>query len=387
MSMIDPLNEIHQQLSVQRENEKTDDNLGWTLTGVDKKHIIPTTALILRRGAPTHRAIVCHIMFTHQTRQVLPASLLGAHTYKAGEYLLERYACQANLFGRLPTDQPELVNVPATPYLLAKLQRCKSTTIQRSIRPTKTQQKTEKELKEEMKQTNLTKELKQMECFSSEMNTCQSVVKTDCSKPKVQKAAGIHKALTNLLLRELQDSDLHTLVQSGVALHRSSSTINLKIIAAEFTRMKFKTTANSGSEYMSQTHSYIIQPLLNQCPSLERIVICEEKHSFTPDDFTAATRKQRQNTSSNISHLKVGTDMITGNKLDKVAITSTSEGKMIISNYLAENVDKLSIEADITTDIDSELHTECDCHEEATSACVRNKYSVPITCSFQWRSG
>jgi hypothetical protein len=43
----------------------------------------------------------------------------------------------------------------------------------------------------------------QTDHLSSDMNTCQAIVKSDCSKSKVQKASGIQKALMQLLVQFL----------------------------------------------------------------------------------------------------------------------------------------------------------------------------------------
>jgi hypothetical protein len=56
---------------------------------------------------------------------------------------------------------------------------------------------TGKRIKEVAKQT------KQIDRISSHMNLCQAIVKPDYSKPKVQKAQGIQKALVHLFMSEI----------------------------------------------------------------------------------------------------------------------------------------------------------------------------------------
>ncbi len=55
-----------------------------------------------------------------------------------------------------------------------------------------------------------------------------------------------------------------------------------------------------------------------------------------------------------ISHLKTSKEILSGKKLDRVAITGSIAGKSAISIYLAANAHKLTIRRDLILDIDSE---------------------------------
>ena len=57
--------------------------------------------------------------------------------------------------------------------------------------PVKQTEKMEREVREQSREKCVAKELKYIVCFSSDMNTCQSPVKPDYSKRKVQKLFGI----------------------------------------------------------------------------------------------------------------------------------------------------------------------------------------------------
>jgi hypothetical protein len=73
----------------------------------------------------------------------------------------------------------------------------KGITMRRSTIKTKTLSENEKK---EAKRVALVKRQAAIaDCISSDMNTCQALVKPDCSKASLQKSTGIKKALMNLL--------------------------------------------------------------------------------------------------------------------------------------------------------------------------------------------
>ncbi|CAC5362524.1 unnamed protein product [Mytilus coruscus] len=117
---------------------------------------------------------------------------------------------------------------------------------------------------------------------------------------------------------------------------------------------------------------------------MNRIVICEEKYSFTSDDFKAATRVKRQKTSAtSISHLKLESRILSDDKMSKSALIQTELGKRLISNYLARNIQNLDIKGDIIVDIDSELVLNTSClHTEGDCSCPYKSYSTPIRGTF-----
>ena len=80
---------------------------------------------------------------------------------------------------------------------------------------------------------------------------------------------------------------------------------------------------------------------------------CEEKYSFTPDEFKASTRAQRQSAKGDlIAHLK--TSYRIHDYFNKDA--HTLEGNKLISTYLAHNVAALYFYYDFDVVIDSKLH-------------------------------
>ncbi|CAC5403428.1 unnamed protein product [Mytilus coruscus] len=139
-------------------------------------------------------------------------------------------------------------------------------------------------------------------------------------------------------------------------------------------------------EYLSHVENGIVKRYLNanNFPNMQRIVICEEKYSVTPDDFKTATRQKRQNrSSSTISHLKIGSEMISEHKLSKSAVIQTDLGKRLISNYLARNVKKLNITKDVVLDIDSELFLQnCTKHKIDECSCPYKLHTTPVRAYF-----
>ncbi|CAC5421316.1 unnamed protein product [Mytilus coruscus] len=223
------------------------------------------------------------------------------------------------------------------------------------------------------------------------MNTCQAIVNPDCSKSTIQKSPSIKRALQKVLslcIPCIEPHKLEEYLASNDIILLNVTEIpaqiqqNIKYATVEFAGVKFKTTATSGDEYLSHVENGIVKRFLNanNFPNLQRIVICEEKYSFTPDDFKAATRQKRQTiSSSTISHLKIGSEMISEHKLSKSAVIQTDLGKRLISNYLARNVKNLNITKDVVLDIDSELFLEtCTKHKIDECSCPYKLHTTPV---------
>ena len=234
------------------------------------------------------------------------------------------------------------------------------------------------------------------DCLSSEMNNCQALVKPDCSKPKVLKSSGMQKALLSILTKclpsdtcqtteeQLSESGTIQLNQTEIPLHIAHSA---KFVSVEFASMKFKTKALSGIQYLQNIEKYVLKPITYFFRNMERIVICEEKYSYTPDDFKAATRQQQQKDDFlAISHLKTGDEILSDTNFDKEAI-QTKQGKSLIGTYLARHADQFSVKHNVIIDIDSE-HVIGGCNREKQSAgCKCNTYAIPIRCHFTKQDG
>ena len=163
---------------------------------------------------------------------------------------------------------------------------------------------------------------------------------------------------------------------------------SVKLVTLEFAGVKFKSKAITGLDYIKGVEQLLEKQVQNM-PSVERIVICEEKYSFTPDSFKAATRDQREASTKppSINHLKSGRKMLSSEKFVKGACTTSAEGKSLISTYVAQNMDKHVIKHNIIIDIDSELHMAgCECREKLAN-CKCSTYSIPVCCYYEEESG
>jgi hypothetical protein len=240
-------------------------------------------------------------------------------------------------------------------------------------------------------------DIKRSDLLSSDTNACQALLKPDCTKHKVVKASGMPRALCQLLCSSLGKSDdkgtqevlmrfekLIFLHQKEVPEYISPA---VKLITMEFAGVKFKTAPGiSATNYIHHIERSYISKLLFQFPHVKRVVICEEKYSYTPDDFKAATRDQRSTKQlEGISHLKTAEEMLSGNRLDTDGIRNTTVGKTGISTYLAEYVKQLMIKKELVLDIDSEFRNGgCVCTNVRglTGSCQCDTYAIPLRCVY-----
>ena len=149
--------------------------------------------------------------------------------------------------------------------------------------------------------------------------------------------------------------------------------------AVEFAGVKFKVgNASTGKEYIQQVEM-ILKRLIRQLPNIQKLIVCEEKYSFTPDEFKAGTRSQRTNKlhpERTIDHLKTAADIVNDEVLNKDAATKTILGKKAISNFLALNIDRLQFVGNFQLIVDSELHVQkCQCQNDQ---CTCLPYCTPI---------
>ncbi|XP_076084880.1 uncharacterized protein LOC143055600 [Mytilus galloprovincialis] len=290
--------------------------LNFNITEKDLKFIVPVAKLILRVGALSLEKDSIPRNVYGQTKRILSDAFSDKESYSAGKYMVKKYACQQKLFNLSTDDLPDLTTVKGPASLLQRLKTSKGVTIRRANIKTKILSEAQKK---EVKRTAFVKRQKTIaDCISSEMNTCQAIVNPDCSKSTIQKSPSIKRALQKVLslcIPCIEQHKLEEYLASNDIILLNVTEIpakiqqNIKYATVEFAGVKFKTTATSGDEYLSHVENGIVKRFLNanNFPNLQRIVICEEKYSFTPDDFKAATRQKRQTiSSSTISHLKIG---------------------------------------------------------------------------------
>ena len=267
--------------------------------------------------------------------------------------------------------------------LVQKAKLMKGVTLRRAVSKTAVALKSERMLREEKRQKALDKKMQEADCLTSEMNTCQALVKPDCSKPRVDKSRTVPIALQDLVCQCSSTSD--TLILLNQSSLQSTQCDNVQLVTIEFAGTKFKAHkgVTTGMHYLRLTESNVLKPILFHFKNAERLVICEEKYSFTPDDFKAATRKQREvQKTTTIAHLKAGENIISDSKFNKEAVITTAEGKYLISNFLAANIEKINLKKDLVLDIDSELHRGgCLCQRDV-AVCSCEMYAVPLRCVF-----
>ncbi|VDI42653.1 Hypothetical predicted protein [Mytilus galloprovincialis] len=280
-------------------------------------------------------------------------------------------------------DTPSMQDLTGPKQLLQKVKSSKGVTIKRITSANTQTAKSEKERIEQKRRTAVKRETKKIDCISSEMNACQAILKPDCSKPKVLKSTGIQKAIIQLTAKSLcmLDGHLQEEIQDNGIIKIAENVLpdsirsEVKLATVEFAGVKFKAKVFSGDDYLDFVKNYAIQKTINQMPNISRMVICEEKYHFTPDDFKTATRAQRTSSSNvGISHLKTVDEMISANRFDKASLVSTAEGKSFISTYLARRIDELHLYMDLTLIIDSEYYKE-------------DGYTTPIQCLLGKKEG
>ncbi|CAC5399881.1 unnamed protein product [Mytilus coruscus] len=155
-------------------------------------------------------------------------------------------------------------------------------------------------------------------------------------------------------------------------------------VTVEFAGVKFKTRAHDGKHYLKFVEDSIINKTISLMPKVMHMVIYEEKYSFTPDHFKAATRTQRQVNKPlfPITHLKTNEEILSSTTFDKTSLVTTMEGKSLISTFIARNIEQLKFKRDIIIDIDSEyiMEHETDCPLGVQCHC--QKYTTPIRYKF-----
>ena len=381
MSLIDSLNEACHRSEAGHQDK---DNLGWELTQVDENHIFPTTGLILRRNGLSLEENDIPFNVYSKSPVALPKSILDEFSQESGKYLLLRYLCQQQLFGFSGKDLQSLSIANGPTELISRAKRSKGITIKRLVKSKISSLKTEKQLKEEERQKSVSKQTHLAHCFSSENNNCQALLKPDSSKPKVMKSISIQRAIRNLLNTSIQAMDLDIKLEDIMNVNATfiPKLVNesVKLALVEFAGIKFKVGGvKTGREYLQLANS-TISSIVKSLPYVSKVVVCEEKYSFTPDEFKAGTRAQRQSVSGDsVAHLKLGDRILSELCFNKDAITKTMDGKKLISTFLAQNMDKLSFDQPLEVIFDSELHLTCTCSDEP---CCCQRFCTPVGCQY-----
>lgn len=294
MSLIDSLNETHQRRIEDRGRDREQKNetheLKWMSTEVDLNHVIPTSNLILSRGGLSiDENEIPEKVYTNK-KSYLPPSILDQMSYDVGKFLVKRFLANNELMGMSSNSTPDIKDFIGPPVLLNKAKKSKGVTLKRATEKSTVTAKTEREQKEETRKLKLRKDIQIADLLSSDMNMCQSLVKPDCSKPKIMKSKGVQIAMT-WFLNEMKCNN-NKLICLNCKTLPEDVTLTATAATIEFAGVKFKTNVCTGVQYISYVQNAVIKNVLMQLPGINRIVICEEKYSFTPDNFKAATHEQ-----------------------------------------------------------------------------------------------
>ena len=106
------------------------------------------------------------------------------------------------------------------------------------------------------------------------------------------KSTGMPKAILSLL--KLLNCDKEHLIHLNTLRIPESITESVQMTTMEFAGVKFQTKVKSGTQYIKYVQNSVLKPLIQQFPNMKRLIVCEEKYTFTPDQFKAATHQQRQ---------------------------------------------------------------------------------------------
>jgi hypothetical protein len=385
MSLVDNTAETHQLLHGPSKTSKQDDHLDMGTTEVDRKHIIRAVRLIQNRGGLEIKSDPVPKNVYKKDPLVLPLAILDHHCKEVGAYLIQRFVNKSHL---LPTNTPLPQDVGGPKELVDRARKGKGTTMRRLTRKPQPLQKSKRVQDEEVRQKAVKAKGRQTDMMSSKFNAVQAILKPDGTKPKVQKARTMKLALSKLLTECLQAKNKGDVcIEQFMLLNATSYPHDLRRTAAvvilEFAGVKFKLNPKSGDDYIELVQNIILRPLVKQMQYLHHMVISEEKYSFTPDILKFATRQQRSQEDSSITHLKSGEEVINPSTFDKKAITTSSQGKSSISTYLAKHVNGLRLYQDMTVVIDSELHLDTQCTCKSTLQCkCQPSHAIPVSAEF-----
>lgn len=366
----------------------------------DKEHILRTAKLVLRMNALSVETQKTPKNMYHPSTPELSDTVLDKTTYSIGDYLIKRYCCEKGMLGLSEHNLPNIAGYNGPKILLNRVKAMKSVTINRTRCKPKAETRPEHLKVEESRQKKVLRLAKVIDCFSSIQNTCQAIVKPDCTKSTTNKSMGVKKALHHVLKKcflqnqEMTPDNIAEVENtvSGLLMFNFKEVPiqvanNTSVVIVEFAGAKFKAFASTGESYLRYISIGIIKKLLKDLPHLDRMIICEEKYSFTPDDLKAATRSKRQKKDQiSIHHLKDESEIITNSTFSKKAATTTGLGKRIVSNFLALHLNQLDIKADICIDVDSEaLMKTCEC--TSATDCKYTPFSTPMRAFFQKDNG
>ncbi|CAC5363774.1 KIF21 [Mytilus coruscus] len=323
----------------------------------DKKHIIRTVKLMMRRNAFNTEKDSTQKNIYHSKTPTIGNTTLDRNTYNIGKYLVQRYIAQQEYLGMTTEDCPSTDTLDGSKELINRVKRGQSVTVSRTKCKPKEKPVTETEKEEHKRVTKVKKLRSVLDSLSSKSNTCQAVLKPDGSKNATNKSPGVKTALLNLIKT----------CQVAKSLHTSSS------VDSEEDQLVYLTLKWS--------------LLTSETMPIYRIVICEEKYSFTPDDFKASTRLKREKKEKiTIAHLKEENAIVSQENFSKKAAVSTMPGKKLISKFLTKQLKYVDLKNNLIVHIDSEVYlSECECQNDDHCQC--DLFATPVRFYFKKESG
>ena len=394
------------------ESETADHGLSWKLTEKDVNHVIPTLQMMLRANETIMKEESTPKNVYGVCMRSLSDAILDEKTIEIGKYLIIKYVCRSGLLGHSENDIPVLHNHLGPTELMQKVTRGKGVVVKRATCKSLTVDD-QRSAKEKKRKQGVDKMVKVYDCLSSDMNTCQAVIKPDCTKGPVAKSLGIKSALfwclqeclqyavnpstpiRNKKMKSEEEKRIKKetttyLAENGIVIY-SAKTIpqknkeNVKIAIVEFAGAKYKTFAMTGRQYLEFVETSVINKIKMHYKSVNRMIICEEKYHFTPNDLKGPTRQKRTGTKgeASIYHLKKGAEIVSAEMFDKKAATKTSAGKATVGLFLAENIPTLKLN-NLQIDIDSEMLMEdCQCGTIAVKdPCACDAFTIPVRAEF-----
>ena len=243
---------------------------------------------------------------------------------------------------------------------------------------------TESELKDMKRKQVVNKESKDTDCLYSDDNMCQAWVNSDLSKRPVQKAKNVKTALDHFL-DDIDPSARKNLIFTCTKKTPNRDSIALCIIENAGWKFKVPQSVTSVNRYLAYTRDKLLVNILHDFQHIKRIVLVEEKYYFTPDDFKAQTRLNRQSkaNSSSISNLKTAEEICNEESLQMKEVTTTAAGKTGIGNVCGSHGGKFNLKRDVTVDVDCEwLFHRCLCSASHVSLCIcddsHKAYATPV---------
>lgn len=192
----------------------------------------------------------------------MPNTILDKETTEVANYLIQNYSASQGFFGMDKADYSDVETVVGPKPLVSKIKRSKGTTINRTKSSNKQQIKSAKEQEEKKRKEKVKKLTSVIDCMSSSMNTCQSIMWPDGSKAPTNKSLGIKRALTSLLGQCLGDQSASSsrdkrtsntcenIIQSEFKTLPESVARSAKVSIVEFAGLKFRAFISSGNQYI-----------------------------------------------------------------------------------------------------------------------------------------